>query len=184
MQASNWVKEARQGSSAAQKCLFDLFADRMMVLCRRYVKSPLDAEEILLDGFCQFFRSLDKFIYQGESALYAWIKRIMINQCLIFLRKKAAFAVVSETAADDLMIPDDALSSLGASEILLLIVQLPAGYRTVFNLHVIEGYSHAEIATMLGIQEGSSRSQLTKAKQLLQKMVMQNQPGYANRQSK
>jgi len=184
MQASIWVTEAKNGSSAAQKCLFDLLADKMMLVCRRYLKSPEDAEEVLLDGFCQFFQSLNQFSYQGDAALFAWVKRIMVNQCLMFLRKRAAFAVVSETSLEEVEVPDAVFSSLGADEILLMIMQLPTGYRTVFNLHVIEGFSHTEIAGMLGIRDSSSRSQLAKAKQLLQKMILKNQPGYANRQSK
>ena len=184
MQVSTLIREAKHGSAAAQKCLFDLYASKMMLVCRRYVKSVEDAEEVLLDAFYKIFRALDQFSYQGDDAFQAWMKRIMVNESLMFLRKRSPFAVVAESDAEDIPFPAEVLGSMSASEILLLIIQLPVGYRTVFNLHVIEGFSHPEIASMLGIREGTSRSQLAKAKQLLQKMILNNQPGYGSRQSK
>ena len=89
------IKEAKHGSTAAQKCLFDQFADKMLLVCRRYVKSPEDAEELMLDGFYKFFKNISSFNYQSDLALYAWIKKIMINECLMFLRKKTAFTILS-----------------------------------------------------------------------------------------
>jgi len=184
MQVSLLIKEAKHGSAAAQKCLFDLYAPKMMLVCRRYVKLQEDAEEIMLDGFYKFYRSISQFTYQGDEAFQAWLKRIMINECLMFLRKRSAFAVIAENYVDDIPFPAEALSSISTAEILLLIIQLPVGYRTVFNLHVIEGYAHREVAEMLGIQEATSRSQLAKAKLLLQKMILKNQPDHGSRQSK
>lgn len=177
------IKEAKQGSAAAQKCLFDMFADKMMLVCRRYVKNPEDAEELMLDGFYKFFKALPGFNYNGEAALFAWLKRIMINECLMFLRKKAVFTIVSDTAADELSLEEDVLGNLSAAEIFNLIVQLPVGYRTIFNLHVVEGVPHNEIAGLLGIAEGTSKSQLSKAKGLLQRML-QNQTDYVTRKTR
>src|SRR5687768_7913300 len=108
------IREAKQGSTAAQKCLFDQFADKMMLVCRRYVKSSEDAEEIMLDGFYKFFKNLPDFNYHGDAALFAWLKRIMINECLMFLRKKSVFTIVSETAAKELTLQEDALNNLSA----------------------------------------------------------------------
>jgi RNA polymerase sigma-70 factor (ECF subfamily) len=156
----------------------------MMFVCRRYVKSVEDAEEILLDGFYKMFRALKDFTYQGDEAFQGWVKRIIVNECLMFLRKRAPFAVVAESDAEEIPFPAEVLDSMSASEILLQIIQLPVGYRTVFNLYAIEGFSHPEIAAMLGIHEGTSRSQLAKARQLLQKMILTKQPGYGSRQSK
>jgi RNA polymerase sigma-70 factor (ECF subfamily) len=184
MEVSGLIREAKHGSAAAQKCLFDLYASRMMLVCRRYIKSVEDSEEVLLDGFYKLFCALDQFNYRGDEAFQGWMKRIMVNECLMFLRKRSAFAVVAESDAEEVPFPAEVLDSMSASEILLQIIQLPVGYRTVFNLHVIEGFSHPEISAMLGIQEGTSRSQLAKAKQLLQKMILTNQPGYGSRQSK
>ena len=175
------ITEAKQGSAAAQKLLFTRFASRMQVVCRRYVKSPEDAEELLLNGFFKFFSKIDSFSYQGEAALYAWLKQIMINECLMFLRSKNAFAMVTEAEAGEVGFSEDILDQLSADEILKLILTLPVGYRTVFNLYAVEGYQHAEIAGLLGISEGTSRSQYSKAKQLLQKILSQNEIVYVKR---
>jgi len=184
MEIATLVKEARQGSTAAQKCLFDQLSDKMLVLCRRYVKSREDAEEILLDGFCKFFKNLDSFHYEGEPAFYAWLKRIMINECLMFLRKKNIFNMVVETAAEEMALEEDALNYLSAAEIFGLVVQLPVGYRTVFNLYAVEGMTHGEIAALMGISEGTSKSQLSKARSLLQKMLLQKGTDYDKRKAK
>ena len=181
MNIQELIKEAKRDSAAAQKCLFDEFADKMMVVCRRYVKTSEDAEELMLDGFYKFFKNISSFNYQGDAALYAWMKKIMINECLMFLRKKSVFTIVSETAAEELPLPEEALNNLSAAEIFNLIIQLPIGYRTIFNLYSIDGMSHAEISGLLGIAEGTSKSQLSKARALLQKMLLQNQTEYVTR---
>ena len=183
MDISELIIEARKGSPAAQKCLFDEWANRLLMVCRRYVKNPEDAEEIMLDGFYKFFKNLPSFIYQGDAALFAWLKKIMINECLMFLRKKNVFTIVSDTAVEDISLQEDALNNLSATEIFNLIVQLPVGYRTVFNLYEIEGMSHKEIATLLDISEGTSKSQLSKSKILLQKMLLKKGIEYVKRKS-
>ena len=184
MNIAQLIKEAKAGSNAAQKCIFDLFADKMMVLCCRYVKNKEDAEELLLDGFCKFFKNLSNFQYQGEAALFAWIKKIMINECLMFLRKKNAFRMVTEADAAEVSFDDEGFSKLSVEEIFSLIVQLPLGYRTVFNLHAIEEMTHAEIASLMGISEGTSKSQFSKARSLLQKLLTQKETTYVNRKTK
>lgn len=184
MEISELVKEAKQGSTAAQKCLFDELADKLLMICRRYVKTPEDAEEIMLDGFYKFFKNLPSFTYQGDAALFSWAKKIMINESLMFLRKKNVFMMVSDSAAENISLQAEALNNLSAAEIFNLIVQLPVGYRTVFNLYEIEGMKHKEIAELLNISEGTSKSQLSKAKILLQKMLSQKGIEYANRKSK
>jgi RNA polymerase sigma factor (sigma-70 family) len=173
MSLQQWVKEARKGSAAAQKCLFDAFSGSLLLVCRRYVKDDRDAEELMLNGFCRFFTTLPSFQYRTDAALYTWIKKIAINECLMFLRKKTGFVLTSEPCAEDHVVYDGILEQLGADEIFELIRELPPGYRTVFNLHVIEGCEHREIAEMLGISEGTSKSQLNKAKKLLQKNLLQ-----------
>ena len=183
MEIAELVKEAKQGSASAQKCLFDLLSDRMMLVCSRYLKSPEEAEEVLLDGFYKVFRNLPSLHFQGDAALIGWVKKIMINECLMLLRKKNVFTIVTEMAAEDIPLEAEALNNLSAKEIFDLIVQLPVGYRTVFNLYVIEGMEHKEIASLLGIAEGTSKSQLSKAKILLQKNLLQNGSGYVKRKS-
>ena len=182
MDITKLIKEARHGSTAAQKYLFDQLSDKMLLLCRRYVKNREDAEEILLDGFYKFFKTLPAFNYHGEPALNAWLKKIMVNECLMYLRKENSFVLIAETEAEELPVHQDMLDALQAEEICKMIVQLPVGYRTVFNLYAIEGLSHKEIATQLGISEGTSKSQLSKAKQLLQKMLIKKNEWYERQQ--
>jgi RNA polymerase sigma factor (sigma-70 family) len=183
MELPELIKEAKQGSAAAGKCLFDLLSDRMFLLCRRYVKSPENAEEIMLDGFCKFFKGLPAFTWEGNAALHAWLKRIMINECLMFLRRKNVFSMVTELSAEEMTLDEDALDKLSAEEIFRLIAQLPVGYRTVFNLYAVEGMRHAEIAALLNISEGTSKSQLSKARTLLQKMLLQKGTAYVKRKT-
>ena len=183
MNTAELVKEAKHGSAAAQKCLFDQLADKMLLVCRRYVKNKEDAEEILLDGFYKFFKSLPGFSYQGDAALQSWLKKIMVNECLMFLRKRKVFDIITETALDEIPLEEAALNYLSAAEIFNMIIQLPVGYRTVFNLYVIEGMSHPEIAALTGIAEGTSKSQLSKARTLLQKMLSQKGIDYARQKT-
>jgi RNA polymerase sigma-70 factor (ECF subfamily) len=184
MEIAELVREAKQGSAAAQKLLFDQMADRMLMLCRRYVKNRENAEEILLDGFYKLFKGLDSFHYEGDGAFYAWSKKIMVNECLMFLRKKTVFTLITESVAEEISLNEEGLDQLSASEIFSLIVQLPVGYRTVFNLYVIEGMNHREVASLLNISEGTSKSQLSKARSLLQKMLLQNGTDYARRKTR
>ena len=156
MNIAEQIQDARCGNAAAQRALFDHLADPMMAICCRYLKSREDAEEVLLDGFYKFFSHLKEFRYQGEAALYAWLKRIMINECLMFLRRGHAFSVVSEKTVEDIPLDVEPLADLSAAEIFDVIVQLPVGYRTVFNLYVIEGMEHKEIASLLGYADAAS----------------------------
>ena len=183
MDVSELIKQAQQGRNNAQKSLFNLYADKMMLVCRRYVKNGEDAEEILLDGFTKFFKNISSFTYQGEAALYAWLKKIMVNECLMWLRKNNVFLTVAEPVAEDFPLEEEALNALSAKEIFELIIQLPVGYRTVFNLYEIEGMDHKAIASLLGIAEGTSKSQLSKAKSLLQKNLLQKGVVYGKRKS-
>ena len=183
MNPQQLIKECKEGSAAAQKWLFDHFADKMIMVCRRYVKQEKDAEEVMLDGFFKFFKNISSFQYQGEAALFSWIKKIMINECLMFLRKKNLFMITIETAEEQTPVQADILDTLNAEDIFKLIIRLPAGYRTVFNLYAVEGMGHKEIAQLMNITEGTSKSQLNKARQCLQKMLVQINNDYANRKA-
>ena len=185
METATLIKEAKQGIAASQKCLFDQLSDRLMLVCLRYLKIYEDAEEALLDGFHKFFKSLSSFQYNNEAQLYAWLKKIMINECLMMLRRKNVFTIVTDEAAEEILFEENAvLNTLSAKEIFELIIQLPVGYRTIFNLHVVEGMNHKEIAALAGITEGTSKSQLNKAKALLQKKIFQNGLMYERRKIK
>ena len=178
------IKECRKGSTAAQKFLFDNMAGPMLSICRRYIKNPEDSEEIMLDGFFRFFKTLPSFQYHNEAALFAWVKRIMINECLMFLRRRNAFTMSLESEIEETPLPEQTFDKLEAKDIMALIVQLLVGYRTVFNLYAVEGMGHKEIAQLLGITEGTSKSQLSKARQLLQKLLVQQNEEYANRKAR
>ena len=135
------------------------------------MKSDMETEDVIIVAFGKAFNAIRSFNYQGPGSLEAWLRRIVINESLMSLRKKHNFNL---TESIDETVPEPDLkqfSESGADDIYKMITQLPTGYRTVFNLSTIEGYSHEEIAAMLGISEGTSRSQLFKAKALLKKML-------------
>ncbi len=179
MNVSALITDAKKGKPAAQKTLFGWLSEPMFLLCRRYVKNGEDAEEVMLDGFYKFFSQLSSFTYQSDAALVSFIKKIMINESLMCLRKKNGFLILSETAAEEVEWEEEALNQLSAKEILDLILRLPVGYRTVFNLYAIEGMEHKEIAALLGIAEGTSKSQLSKARAFLQRNLLQRGGDYA-----
>ncbi|RYY65930.1 MAG: sigma-70 family RNA polymerase sigma factor [Chitinophagaceae bacterium] len=156
----------------------------MFLLCRRYLRNDEAAEEVLHNGFLKCFAGIGRLQYVSEAATVGWLKRIMVNECLMHLRRHNSFLQVALEEAPEL--PDDerVLEGLEASEIFLLVTKLPTGYRTVFNLYVLEEYSHKEIAALLGISEGTSKSQLSKARQLLQQLLIQSNPDYAYRQTR
>lgn len=184
MTTADLIREVQNNCRSAEKIIFQQYAGKMLALCRRYVKSEEDAEEMMGNGFLKLFKAVSTFTYDNDAAFYSWMKRIMINECLMFLRKQQAFKTVSETEAENCTLDEDLLDRLSTKEIFELILQLPVGYRTVFNLFVIEGMSHADIATNLGISIGTSKSQLNKAKLLLQKKLLSTDAYYAKQQQR
>jgi len=165
------IEGCKRQDRISQKHLFDLYSDRMLMVCLRYVQHLPDAEELMLNGFFSFYKSVDRFVYSGKGSLGGWMKKIMVNECLMFLRKKGVLETVNESQAANVSTDDGLLERMNANELFRLILELPAGYRTVFNLNAVEGYTHKEIAAMLGITEGTSKSQLNKARGMMQKLV-------------
>lgn len=162
----------------AQRLLYERFAAPMGRLCLRYLKHEADAQEVLTDGFVKVFRELERFEYRGAGSLPVWVRRIMINQSLMHLRKGHRLLFMDMEVAEshgrvksesDLTID----AAISAEEIFEIVQQLPAGYRVVFNLVVVEGYSHKEASEMLGIGESTSRSQLTHARLKLKQLLTQ-----------
>lgn len=151
----------------AQKALFLRYGPVMLTVCRRYARHHMEAEDFVQDGFIKVFRYIDQF--KGESALQTWIRRIMINNALKHVAK-SAFKKEQIGIADnyDRDVDPGTYAQLSAEDIMKLIEELPTGYRIVFNLYAIEGYSHKEIAEQLNIGESTSRSQLLKARRMLQ----------------
>lgn len=166
-------QQCRQGNRSAQKELYTLLAKKLFLVCFRYVRNKEDAEDILTDGFVKVFKHLKSLNYQGEAAFNAWIRKIIVNECLQFLRKKKQ--IVFEDTVTETSYPDTEItfSKLYAEDLYKLIAALPAGLRTVFNLSVLEGYNHAEIAALLDITESASRAQLSKARKMLQQQIIQ-----------
>lgn len=165
------MRSCQKGDKKAQELLFEIYSDRMYRLSFRYVRSQPDAEDVMITSFSKIFRQISKFSYSGEGSLEGWIRKIVVNESLMLLRQRHNF-MMSENI--DLNFPEPDLSlltSLEAEDILGMVSRLPTGYRTVFNLFVIDGFNHREIAAMLEITENTSRSQLYKAKSLLQKML-------------
>ena len=161
-----------RGEPRAQRQLYNQFAGLMLTVCRRYLKRQEDAEEALLLGFAKVFRALPTF--RQEGSLEGWVRRIMVNEALMELRRREPLHLSFEEFAQPENLaatPATADTQLHAEELLALLQELPVGYRTVFNLYALEGYSHPEIAEALGISEGTSKSQLSKARAMLQRRL-------------
>lgn len=168
------IEGCKKQDRISQKHIFDAYSEAMLMLCMRYVKSLPDAEELMLNGFFSFYRTIDRFIYGGPGAIGAWLKKIMVNECLMFLRKAGTLTIVEEGYGAEATTGHGHDEQLSAAEIFKVVMTLPDGYRTVFNLYVVEGYTHKEIGGLLGISEGTSKSQLAKAKETLQKLLKLN----------
>ena len=167
------IEGCKKQDRISQKFLFDTYSDGMLMVCMRYVKHLPDAEEIMLNGFYNFYKSIDRFIYSHEGSIGGWLKKIMVNECLMFLRKNNGFKIVDQEHAAEVDADNGRMARMNAAEIFKMVMTLPVGYRTVFNLFAIEGYSHKEIAAMMNITEGTSKSQLNKARGLLQQAMKQ-----------
>jgi len=164
------IEKCKKGDRSAQQQLFNQYAPKMMAVCRRYVSNKQEAEEILLVGFTLVFSKIDQF--RNEGSLESWIRKIMVNESLGFLRKRRSLFLFAELQdADGETGPWPADSDLMTEDLLELIASLPDGYRTVFNLYALDGYTHAEIAAKLGIEEATSKSQLSRARQLLRQRL-------------
>ena len=157
-----------------QRALFEQFAGKMLVVCMRYSSSKMAAEDILQEGFIKLFKSISTFRFQGSFE--GWVRRIFVNTALSQYRFASSQNEVSmpENAEEDF---EEAaiVDKLSVEEILKLIDSLPSGYKVVFNLYAIEGYSHKEIAEMLHINEGTSRSQFAKARLALKKKIIETE---------
>jgi len=140
-----------------------------MKLCQRYLKNHHDAEDAFIKAFDKVFKNLFKFEYRGKDSLGHWISRIMVNECLMILRQSRRMELIDENSKVQVSHIDNLSSD--TDYIYDLILELPLGYRTVFNLFAVEGYSHKEIAEKLGITEGTSKSQMSKARNLLQNQL-------------
>ncbi len=167
MDYTKLVSDSIKCKPGAQQKLYEHFAPAMLGVCFRYTKSIADAEDVLQEGFIKVFKYLDKYKFEGE--LGGWIRRIMVNTALNYLKtnKKYQYNLSFNEMPLHPVSDENPLVSLQTKELSELIRQLPTGFQTIFNLHAVEGYTHVEIASMLGITDGTSRSQYSRARALL-----------------
>ena len=172
MLLSELVKRCQDQNTQAQRLLYERYAGRLFRVAQRYMRETMDAEDILVLSFQKIFEQITGFRYQDEAGTWLWMKTIVVNECLMQLRRSASFYLISGTETREIAASDESvLDAISAETIQTLIAELPVGYRTVFNLVALEGYTHTEVALKLQISEGTSKSQLSKARQLLQKKL-------------
>jgi RNA polymerase sigma factor (sigma-70 family) len=167
---SDLISGCIDGNRRMQEELYRRFSPRMYAVCLRYAGTAEEAQDILQEGFVKIFKKLTSF--RGEGSFEGWIRRIFVNTAIEHFRRKKYLQPVTEREENTLEGTYlSVLDDLAERDIMALVQQLSPGYRTVFNMYVVEGYTHKEIGDMLGISEGTSKSQLSRAKVILQEMV-------------
>jgi len=167
------VKKCLEKDTLAQKHLFDVYSKKMMGVCLRYAKDSDEAQDVLQIGFIKVFEKLDT--YKREGSLEGWIRKIIVNTALDIIRKNKKFMNDVEMEKVDYQLQnynEDAVDVLSVQDLLSVIQKMPTGFKTVFNMYVIEGYSHQEIADELNISVNTSKSQLSRARAHLQKVLI------------
>lgn len=166
------ITGCKNNDRRAQRAVYDRFSPVMLAVARRYTARDADAEDVLVTAFFKVFDKIDSFTDSGSFE--GWIRRIVVNEALMLLRKKHALkqsAELDEVNQAVFSVPAEAASRLAEADIMNLLDRMPAGYRTVFNLYVVEGYKHREIAEMLDISINTSKSQLILAKKRLREQL-------------
>lgn len=167
MDDTTLINECVKGNAKAQRMLFDKFASKMMAVCMRYCMDTMEAEDVLQDGFVKVFNKLPDF--KNDGSLEGWIRRIMVNTSLDSIRKNKRYA--NDANLDDVAFKvtnfEMASDQIMAEDLLKLVQAMPEGYKVIFNLFAIEGYSHKEISDSLGISENTSKSQYSRARAYL-----------------
>ncbi|MCT4628921.1 RNA polymerase sigma factor [Winogradskyella sp.] len=165
------IQRAAKNNREAQHVLYELYAPKMLSVCRYYIKDVYKAEEVMLNGFFKVFKYINTF--KNKGSFEGWVRRIMVREAISFLRQQKHIEFATE---DDYLEHDytnNIKTNIEVAEIQQLIDSLPEGYKMVFVMYAIEGYKHNEIAELLSISEGTSKSQLFKARQMLQKKIRQ-----------
>jgi len=166
------IQQSAEGDRRSQKMLYDRYASKMFGVCLRYAQDYQAAEDILQEGFVKAFKNMEKFRFEGSFE--GWLRRIMVNTAIeMHRRKNHLYPLVDVDKTEIELIEENAVSMLATEDLMHMIESLSPGYRTVFNLYAIEGYSHKEIAEQLNISEGTSKSQLARARYILMEMVEQ-----------
>jgi RNA polymerase sigma-70 factor (ECF subfamily) len=166
------IEGCRRNDRTAQKALYEHMAGKMFAICCRYVKDRMEAEDVLVTSFTKVFDRIEQF--KAEGSFEGWVRRIVVNESLTYLRKNKSMYLETDLEAADREPDLGALDlQLEAEDLLKLVAELPAGYKIVFNLYAIDGYSHREIAGQLGISENTSKSQLSRARTYLQNRLLE-----------
>ncbi len=175
MTESDLIKDCLRGNRQAQSKLYVKFATKMLVVCLRYAKTREEAEEVLQEGFLKVYQFLHQF--REDGSFEGWIRKIMVNCALQKLRNDSRLApVISIEPHDEQFVIEDYIESgISSKELLRMVMSLPPAYKLVFNLYVFDGYKHREIAELLGISEGTSKSNLSDARTFLKKQLCKNQ---------
>jgi RNA polymerase sigma factor (sigma-70 family) len=165
------IKGCQLGNRKAQELLYKLFAAKMLGVCMRYATDKMEAEDMLQNGFIKVFGKIED--YRGDGSFEGWVRRIMVHSSIEYYRKhhKMMQLVEMDTAGAEQLVNPVGASNLEAKDLLAIIQTLSPGYRMVFNMYAIEGYSHKEIAEVMNISEGASKSQLSRARAILKEMV-------------
>lgn len=166
------IRKCADGDRHAQTLLFDSYYEEFYLIAMRYLAEHQDAQDVIVKSFTRIFKNLSKFQSRGEGSLGRWMRTILINESIRLLQKRKIVQYDDSTAHIEIENPAaDALQQMSADDIMRLIERLPTGYRTVFNLFAVEGYSHAEIAETLGISVSTSKTQLKKARHHLMSSI-------------
>lgn len=168
------IKGCLRGDRVSQKQLYEAYSGKMYAICYRYMRDPMQAQDVLITAFTKIFEKISQF--KNEGSFEGWIRRIIVNEALTHLRKQRSMQVETDLEVAD-RDPDYAHleDHLEAEDLQKMIASLPPGYRIVFNMYAIDGYSHKEIADHLGINENTSKSQLSRARTYLQKLLLEQE---------
>ncbi|WP_370276379.1 RNA polymerase sigma factor [Lutibacter sp. HS1-25] len=170
------IEQSLKNNRKAQKLLYDKYAPKMLSLCVYYIKDIQQSEAVMLSGFFKVFTKLSTF--ENNGSFEGWIRKIMVWESITYLRKKEVLFFTDEIESYEKLIEEQVELNIAIEDLQQFINQLPEGCKVVFNLYVIEGYKHAEIAEMLKITEGTSKTQLSRARKALQKMISINRKTY------
>lgn len=166
------IADCKAGKQSAQSQLYKAYAPVLYGVCLRYARDTTEAEDILHEGFVNIFNKIGQF--SGKGSFEGWIKRIMVNLALEKYRKRNRMQVVEDiTIYDSKNMSDDLYANINAKELLALVKELPPRYKMVFNMYAIDGYNHKEIAKEMGISEGTSKSNLARARKILQEKIIE-----------
>ncbi len=174
------IEECKKQNILAQRLLYEKFCTQLFNCCKRYIQNNEDAEECLMNGFHIIYKSIHKFSYINDSSFVGWLRRIVINECLNFLRKKNRFDFTQIENDDLISVEPTVFENIESRDLLKIIEQMPIGYKTILNLYVVEQMSHKEISELLNITEGTSKSQLSRARVNLKNLILKRNE-YAKR---